>query len=311
MLIRTITILLMMCIGCLYVQVSVPAAPVQSTYTQFKDLRYLQGSKSSAHLLDLYVPKSAKPKSGFPLIVQVHGGAWTQGDKSSVILLPEFIKAGFAVASINYRLLPEARFPAQVHDVKAAIRFLRSSAKVYGTDAQMIGAIGGSSGGQLVALAAASHGSPELESKASDGKPSSEVLAVCDIAGPSNFFTLDLPKRHLPKNGVLLKPSMHLYPSSGLTRKLLGATASEAPDRARLASPVCWISKKTPPFLIIHGEKDPVIPLSQSLELETMLRQNSVPVTLIIVPNAEHSFVAGPKVDERIISFFKLYLIRH
>ena len=290
---------------------SVDAAPAQ--YKLVQDLSYVPGSKNKYQKLDLYLPPGSAPKNGFPLIIQFHGGAWTTGDKRAVILLPAFIKAGFAVASVDYRLVSELRFPAQIYDVKAAVRFLRSISKQKGIDPDRFGAIGGSSGGHLAALLGASNGVASLEGNLGNAGQSSSISAVCELAGPSNFFSLDLPQRYLPKNGVLLKPSMHLYPDSSttLTKKLLGATAKEAPDKARLASPVCWVSKSTAPFLIIHGEKDSAVPLSQSVELTTILKQNNVPVTLVVVPGAEHAFNGGPKLDEQILQFFKTHLQAH
>ncbi|PHS13766.1 MAG: lipase [Blastopirellula sp.] len=225
-------------------------------------------------LLDLYVPKDVKNP---PLVVWVHGGAWRAGSKAKMSLM-NLVKDGFAVASVDYRLSPVARFPAQVHDCKAAIRFLRAKASKYGINAELIGIAGSSAGGHLVALIGMTNGHQALEGNIGDhDDESSSVQAVVDYYGPTNFLTI--LHQSTPHGLSVRVPALKL---------LLGDVPDKLPDLARLASPVFHVDDNDPPLLLIHGDQDPQVPINQSHEVHAKYKENNLPVQFEVVHGGAH-----------------------
>jgi len=247
-------------------------------------------------LMDALVPPAAdKPR---PMVVFIHGGGWRAGDKSSGKLYLEALgAAGFVAFSIDYRLTQEAEFPAQIHDCKAAIRFVRKHAKEFGGNPGEIGVIGASAGGHLAALLGTSGGVPRLEGSEGETGVSSTVQAVSDWYGPADFTQIqDLPES-----------------TASMVTALLGGMPSKVPTTAADASPVTFVDAKDPPFQIIHGTEDPTVPFSQSIELRDVLAHQGVPVELIQVPGGGHANFEGttPDTEEllsRMVEFFKLNL---
>lgn len=253
----------------------IPDATIQ------RDLVYKRVN-DTALTLDLYSPK--KVSGPLPVIVWVHGGGWRRGGKRkcpAVALVPD----GFAVASIDYRLSGAAPFPAQIEDCKAAVRWLRANAAKYNLDADRIGVWGMSAGGHLAALLGTSGGVPELEGSGDNMKYSSRVQAVCDVAGPVDLLALTNlgPKRRFAIEG------------------LLGGTPEK--DKATTASPLHYVSKDDPPFLIVHGEGDRVVPVEQSQRLYEELRKAGVNATLKILPNVGHQGVLMEAVKDAEVFF--------
>jgi acetyl esterase/lipase len=239
-------------------------------------------------LLDLYLPPKGEARP--PLLVWIHGGGWRQGSKEHCPAAP-FTKDGYAVASINYRLTDVAPFPAQIEDCKAAIRWLRAHAKEHGYDPDRIGVWGGSAGGHLVALLGTSGGVKELEGKEGDPDVSSRVQAVCDYFGPTDLTALGDTSQRMDRAGSAV----------GL---LLGGTPSEHMDKARAASPITYISKDDPPFLIVHGDRDPLVPLHQSEILYEALKKAGVKATLDVVKGAGHGRGFGAPETRLVHDFF-------
>lgn len=222
-------------------------------------------------LLDLYLPMETTAKP-LPVVVWVHGGGWSKGSKDrcpAVYLAAE----GFAVASISYRLSHEARWPAQIDDCREAVRWLRRAAPKYGLDANHIGVWGGSAGGHLVALLGT------LDAPTDEGI-SSRVQAVCDWYGPSDLLTMP---PNVPGPG---KTERDLAESNGA--KLLGGTVRDRPETAKQASALYHASAGDPPFLIMHGDADPQVPLEQSTRLYQALSAAGVPATLEVLKGAGH-----------------------
>jgi acetyl esterase/lipase len=241
--------------------------------------------------LDLYLPEKAD--SPLPVIVWVHGGGWRRGSKDRCPALPLSAK-GYAVASINYRLSQHAAFPAQIEDCKAAIRWLRANAKKHNLDADHIGVWGASAGGHLVALLGTTCGMKELEGKLGNGECSSKVQCVVDWFGPTDF-------RRLAERDSS---------SSSLVAQLLGGPPTENKDKAVLASPIVHVTKSCPPFLIMHGDKDPLVQLSQSEVLAEALKKADVEVTLIKLEGAGHGGAEFGTAEnrQRIEEFFAKHL---
>ena len=204
--------------------------------------------------LDLYRPK--KTSGTLPVVVWVHGGGWKNGSKDRCPAA--WLAAhGFAVASINYRLTDQARWPAQIDDCRAAVRWLRENAKTFNLNPDRVGAWGSSAGGHLVALLGT------LDAPVNE-QTSSRVQAVCDWFGPANLLTM-------PPNTISqTRTEADIAQSNGA--KLLGSTVRDVPTLAKQASALYQVSKDDPPFLIMHGEKDPGVPLSQSQRLHEKLQ---------------------------------------
>jgi acetyl esterase/lipase len=252
---------------------------------------------SPAQRLDLYVPRGRGP---FPVIVHVHGGGWRTGDKAdprALIGISTLIRKGYAVSSINYRLSTEAKFPAQIHDVKASVRWLRAHAAHYNLDADRIGALGESAGGHLVSLLGTANDIPELEGREL-GYPefSSRVQAVVDLFGPVDF----LPAGKLSGDAL-----------SRMETELLGTPLWKRPDLVKQANPTTYITSDDPPFLIMHGTRDQLVPPQQSRDFHAAL----LPV-LGEQNVTSHFFQAGhtglpvlhPSNLARIIDFFDKHL---
>lgn len=240
--------------------------------------------------LDLHLPAGvAQP----PLVVFLHGGAWSSGDKKSY---PEFLLAqGFAVASVEFRSSREARFPANVHDIKAAIRFLRAQQSEHGYRAARIAVSGVSSGAHLAALVGASNGVTELEGTVGEHqRESSDVQAVISWYGASNFSTILAQSTEFGRG--VREPALKL---------LLGGLPEELPELALLASPVAHVDAGDPPALLLHGDQDRQMPVNQTLELEGVYRKAGLPVETVIVHGAGHggdAFYAG-EAGSRVIDF--------
>jgi acetyl esterase/lipase len=239
-----------------------------------RDIEYARAGEHSLKL-DLYLPSS--DTKAFPLIVWVHGGAWRGGSKSEMPLLP-LVEEGFAIASIDYRLSTVAPFPAQVQDIKAAIRFLRAKSSEYHCDPTRVAIAGASAGGHLAALVGVTNGNAELEGDAGDfTRQSSKVQAIVSFYGASNLQTILAQSTPFGLN--MRVPALQL---------LFGGQPAEKPELARLASPVAHVDGNSPPLLLFHGDQDPQMPVNQSLELQGAYEKAHRPVELHVLHGAKH-----------------------
>jgi len=229
-------------------------------------------------LLDLYLPLTKQAvKQELPLIVWVHGGAWRAGSKADMPL-GKLVTDGYAIASIDYRLSPVAKFPAQVHDLKAAIRYLRAEQQSLKIEASQIAIAGSSAGGHLAALVGVTNGHRELEgSVGNHADQSSDVQAIVSFFGMSNFTTI--LAQSTPHGLKVRVPALEL---------LLGGQPTEQPELARLASPVYHVDVHDPPLLLFHGDQDPQAPINQSHELHAAYKKAGLSVRFDVLPNAAH-----------------------
>ena len=221
------------------------------------------------------------------MILYIHGGGFSGGDKAGGHLAPVLaaLPRGYAVASVNYRLSGEATFPAQINDVKAAIRWLRAGAARHELDPTRIAAWGGSAGGNLAALAGTSGGVAALSDPDQGNAGRSErVQAVVDWYGPISFLRTDADVRaagfgRTGSNG----------PESFLSQ-YLGAALPTVPGKVRAADPTTYISADDPPFFIEHGTADATVPVQQSTRFAAALETTLGPaeVTLVLLPGAGH-----------------------
>ena len=245
--------------------------------------------------LDLHLP-AGRPRA--PLIVWVHGGAWRSGSKQDMPLT-RLVADGHAIASVDYRLSSEARFPAQVHDLKAAIRFLRGQGDRWKLPTRKILIAGDSAGGHLAALVGVSNGRTELEGVlGNDRSRSSDVQGIISFYGGANLTTI--LKQSTPHGLDVRVPALDL---------LLGGQPDVVPVLARLASPVFHVDKHDPPLLLLHGDQDPQMPVNQALELAGAYQKVKAPVQLEIVPGAAH----GGRMfyDEERLALVRKFLRRH
>jgi acetyl esterase/lipase len=254
------------------------------------DIAYATSATGEPLKLDLYLPDAA----GAPLLVWIHGGAWERFDKTSMPLT-SLVERGFAIASLDFSPASKARFPGQVHEIKAGIRFLRAEARRFGYDASRIGILGASSGAHLAALVGTSNGNGELEGALGDHRDqSSAVHAIVSYFAATNLTTILAQSTPFGLN--IREPA--------LTR-LLGAPPKEAESLAKLASPVFQVDRSDPPLLLLHGDQDPQMPINQSHELEGVYEKHGLEVDFIVVHGAAHGGDAfySPENVERVAAF--------
>jgi len=214
--------------------------------------------------------------------------------------LKPLVKQGYAVASVDYRLSTVAPFPAQVHDVKAAIRFLRGSQERLGIDARRIAVAGSSAGGHLTALVGVTNGHADLEGTVGEHlDQSSDIQAIVDFYGPTDLTTI--LKQSTPHGLTVRVPALQL---------LLQGQPEDHLELAKLASPVFHVDAADPPLLTIHGDQDPQVPINQSHELEGRYQELKLPVEFEVVHGGEHGgeqFFDVPRSD-LVKSFLDKYL---
>jgi acetyl esterase/lipase len=245
--------------------------------------------------LDLHRPQAANP----PLIVYVHGGAWRAGSKSDVPIA-KLLDHGFAIASVDYRLSTRARFPAQIHDIKAAIRFLRANAVRLQVKAAKVAIIGSSAGGHLAALVGVTNNHRELEGRIGDHlDQSSDVNCLVSFYGASNLQSI--LDQSTEFGHTVRIPALKL---------LLGDVPEKQPDLAKLASPVAHLDKTDPPLFLIHGDADPQMPPEQSQELAKAYETKKLSVKLMLMPGSKHGGAEfySPEMMSLVAGFVKASL---
>jgi len=227
--------------------------------------------------MDLYVPQTGRPA---PVVLWIFGGGWRIGSKGYHVNVRDLTRSGIAVAAIQYRMSSKAVYPAQLDDCRAALRWLRVNGSRHGLDPRRIGASGESSGGHLAALLGM------LEGKAS-------IRAVCAIYPPTDLITMG---------------SMHGKPrQKSSVEKLLGGPIEQKLALAAEASPINHISASSPPFLIIHGAHDGIVPLEQSQALLQEFEKASVEARLIVAPGKRHWFRLDKHQSAEVARFFQTH----
>lgn len=282
--------------------------------------------------LDLYLPASGTPPH--PLVIWIHGGSWSSGSKWPIPEVCEDLRdAGFAIASINYRLTSQEGtwgshdviFPAALHDTKGAIRFLRSKAATYNLDPDRFGLFGGSAGGHLAALAAASTGDAALEGTVGGNlEHSSGVLAVADYFGPTVILRLmddvttppGWTENHDASNSNASSFIGYNQPGQGIGDIKENIDNPNPPYPELLAllaqtNPINYVDPSDPPFFIAHGDMDALIPVNQSNRLADALETAGVPHEYLKVEGIGHSMAGvGAVADGPVVAFFQAHLSR-
>lgn len=283
-----------------------PLPPPPAGIEIIENVEYGTGSGHPLHV-DIARPKET-PKELMPAVLTIHGGGWAGGTHRGYLPFG-LVKQGYVVAAVEYRLSGEAPWPAQIEDCKAAVRWLRANAAKYQVDPNRIGCMGSSAGGHLVACLGTLD-RPELEGKGGNEGVSSKVQAVVDEAGPTDFTPAARPAV-----GTLSKDGKD-HPA---LVKLFGGTYAEKASVWDMASPALHAKAGDPPFLVIHGEADPLVPIAQAERMIAALEKAKVPVEVIRVKGGGHGLRAEKPSDppaeptpqaleQSIISFFNKQL---
>jgi len=275
---------------------SLVAPALAQTAHKIADIEYARAGEHALKL-DLYLPASEHA----PLLVWLHGGGWEAGSKERMPLAP-LVDRGYAVASLDFQPASTARFPGQLHEIKAALRYLRSAAVRHGYDADRIGILGESSGGHLASLVGTTNGQPDLEGTLGEHLgTSSEVHAIVSYFGASDLLTI--LAQSTPYGVGVRTPAL---------KRLLGALPEENETLARLASPVFQVDARDPPLLLLHGDQDPQMPINQSHELEGAYERVGLDAKLIVVHGAGHGGAAfyDPERTALVAAFLDEHLRR-
>jgi len=277
-----------------------PPRPRLSDAVRFEpDIPYAD-TDNPRQKLDLLLPKTPADDKPLPVVVWIHGGAWRAGDKRSGLgKLSQYVASGdYAGVSVGYRLTGEAIWPAQIHDCKAAIRWIRGNAQKYNLDPQRIGVWGSSAGGHLVAMLGTSGDVKQLEGDLGrHADQSSRVTCVVDYFGPTDLLSMGRYPSRMDHDAANSPESL-----------LVGGPLQQTQQAARSASPTTYVSKDDPPFLIVHGDKDPLVPHDQSVRLDEALQEAGVDVLLITVEGAGHGGFRGEELPRRVKQFFDKHL---
>lgn len=269
---------------CLPVAAQYPPTPGNGTFTVIEGLEYAN-FRGQSLLLDLRIPDGRGPH---PVILYLHSGAWISGDRTGGPAIRQASR-GYAVASIDYRLAPRHIWPSQVEDAKAAVRWLRANAERFNLDPARVGVFGTSAGGHIGAVLGTSGDVPTLEGlELGNVQYSSRVKAVVDFYGPTDLLRLDeqkLPCIPLSGNASYMPPSL-----------LMGCPIQLCQEKTRTANPMTYVTPDDPPFLIMHGLLDCLVPFQQSVLLHEALEAKGVSSTLVLLPRGEHG---GSAFDEQ------------
>jgi acetyl esterase/lipase len=246
-----------------------------------KDLAYGKGGDKDLQL-DLAMPKDGD--GPFPVVVCIHGGGWRGGKRQDMTKTIEVLAGrGYVAVTPSYRLAPDAKFPSQIEDVKAAVRWLRANAKTYKIDPDRIGAIGFSAGAHLACLLGVTNRDDDLEGKGGNADQSSRVHCVVSFFGPTDLTRDDWTKEI--EDNILVP--------------FLGGTIKDKPEQYKKASPVTYVKKDAPPFLFFHGDKDKIVGVEQSKILCEALKKAGGSAKVEVIEGEGHGW-AGEKLKDSI-----------
>ncbi len=233
--------------------------------------------------VDILYPSAPPPKAGYPLIISIHGGGWVQGNRSQDLLLRPLVEHGYALASIDYRLSTRAKFPAQIDDARSALDWLIANARSLKLDAGNIGVTGASAGGQLALLLGLD-----------PARKPNPIKAICAFYPPTDLVAIIPAEKHdRPDN---------------LVAQLLGGPIGKHLALARAGSPLTHAGASSPPVLLIHGDKDRLVPIEQSRLLDRALRAAGAKSHIIVYEGKAHGFELRSETVEAIATFFDAQL---
>jgi acetyl esterase/lipase len=278
-----------------------PILDVSGITRKFLDIPYASGSPSQK--LDIYLPEEGS--GSFPVIIFVHGGAFILGDKRDNQFLQAIdgIRRGYAVVSVEYRLAFEAKYPAAVFDVKAAVRFLRANASLYSLDGDRFALCGDSAGAHYAVMAAATQGNPAFEDLSQGNAAySSAVIAVASRFGPFDFALEGAMARETPPKADPFFPDIEMH--------LLGAHSDTITGLMYFTNPLHFIGKDFPPIFLEHGSDDMIVPVVHSYRMADKVRAVCGPqrVELVIRNGYNHGGIDErwnePEINDEMFAFF-------
>lgn len=281
-----------------------PMANTDFIKRKYLDIKYANGSSSQK--LDIYLPE--KKQKRYPVLLILHGGAFLGGDKANVEILPmlKALKRSYAVISANYRFSWQAKFPALIYDIKAAVRWIKANAKKYKLDSKKIGLWGASAGAYIASFMAVSAGYDFMEDL-SMGNPnqSSNVNCVTVWYTPTNFLKMD---KQLEENDLLAPKDKRHNNIDSPESLLMGNKITAIPELIRMANPENYITNDTPPMLLQHGKKDATVPVQQSINFADKLKKKigKKNIELDVLSEAGHAdeiFQEDNNV-QRVLDFF-------
>jgi len=288
----------------------IPDAQTEHVKHKIFDLTY--ADISPAQKLDIYLPEEGD--GPFPVIISIHGGAFMGGDKRDIQITPmlEGLKHGYCVLGVNYRMSGEARFPALVHDIKAAIRWIRANAEKYRFDPTRIATWGGSAGGYLSLMAGVSANIHELEDLSlGNSNHLCDVQAVVAWFPPVNFMKMD---EQLAESNMAPPDELSHSGANSPESLLLGMKITEIPDLVRDTNPETYIHPNMPPCFIQHGMNDDTVPYQQSVQFVEKVKRvcGADRVHLELIEDARH---ADPKFEttmnvKKVLDFLTQHLSR-
>lgn len=268
------------------------AVPLPENVKLVPNLPYA-GTRDPRQQVDVYIPRQRSVEGPLPVIAYIHGGAWRMGSRVMARrqVVPHVASGRYAAVSIGYRLSWQDAWPAQIHDVKAGIRWIRAHAAEYGFDPTRICAMGSSAGGHLSAEVGTTNGVRAVEGTlgAHTGQ-SSDVHCAIDFFGPTDLTSFEHRQTEITRSALLT---------------LLGARPEEIPERAREASPLYQVDPEDPPFLIVHGTRDALVPYAASVDLAEALRKVGVSVVLQKIDGGGHGDFFGPEITRRVRAFLE------
>lgn len=276
-------------------------AEVEKRFAETVEFRFDQpyaGNTNPKQMVDVYLPKQRVDERPLPVVVYIHGGGWSGGDrKGYVAQAASLVSTGkYAAVAVGYRLSGEAKWPSQIHDCKAAIRWIRGHAKPLNLDPDKIGVTGSSAGGHLVSLLGVSAGVAELEGSLGEfPKQSSAVTCVVNFCGPTDLA------RPLMQGEAAKK-------DDPAVAGLVGGSLTEKAAEVKAASPVTYVSKSAAPIMHVHGTKDGRVNFEQAELLHGALTKAGASSLLIPVTDAGHGIPVGPELAGRIQKFWDLHL---
>jgi len=241
--------------------------------------------------LDLYYPDTPPPRGGYPLIVCFHGGGWISGSKKRDLFFNDLTRSGFVIASVQYRLSTQAKYPEQLRDIRAAAEWLYDRASALKVNSDKIVAAGASAGGHLALLLALSQ---DREFAGMPSIPHDMFKAVCALYPPTDLVTI-IPKERRDR-------------LDNLVSMLLAGTINGRLVLARQGSPISYVSKTSPPVFFVHGDRDPLVPLEQSETMAKALHEDGVETNLVVYRGASHGFRPRPVTLDQIERFFQRHL---
>lgn len=274
---------------------------VQKKFADTVELRFdvpYAGTDNPKQTINLFLPKKPNGDKPLPIVVHIHGGGWSGGDKSGYTARCAQLAAtgDYAAASVGYRLSGEVKWPAQIYDCKAAIRWLHAHAKELNIDPERIGVTGGSAGGHLVTLLGVTNGNKALEGDVGDnGSASSRVACVINFCGPQDM-------------GAPLMKGEAAKVDDPAVAGLVGGPLAEHAAAVKECSPLTYVSKETVPIMTVHGTDDARVDFKHAEWLDAALKKAGATSYLVPIQGAGHGIPIGPELEARMLSFWDRYL---